>query len=495
MDQVFGPFRLDCAARQLIGPAGPVELSARSFDILARLLDRPDEVVGKDELLDAVWPGQVVGENTLQVHVSTLRRALGDGMIMTVHGRGYKYAGPRPAAGATGAEALAHGHRPVLVVLPFVNLGGEPDQQFFVDGIAADVADRITRFRMFAVIGQHSAASFRAADPDVPAIRDRLRADFVVSGSVRRAGDRLRVTVRLTDAASEEAVWADRYDRPIADIFSLQDEISELVAAAIARHLEVEINVRSGGRSHANLSSYEHLLQGYWHFKKLTAAGALAAEECFQRAIACDTRNAEALAWLGAAYCERWVQDFRPEGTAWGVDAAERAVALDPASATSRTLHAWACLCAGDREGALAASARAMSLNPGDPAVLVMQALALGYDGRTAEARDLLRQAHRLEPVPPLWFGEFAGIVAFAEGRYHDTLAGVEPIGESAWDNMYALACYGLTGEKPKARALLARLAEAGRHPDWALGLSREAFRDPAVRERLAEGLRLALGV
>ena len=306
MDLQFGQYRLKPAERLVLGPKGPVELSARSFDILAMLLEKPDVVIGKSELFDAVWPGLVVEENTLQVHMSVLRKALDAGMITTVHGRGYKYSGPRPVAAA--ATPVATGAppppKPSIAVLPFANLSGDPEQDYFSDGITGDITDRLARFGVFAVIGQYSAASFRAAAPDFAAIRERLKVDFIVTGSVHRIGERIRFAARLSDAVSEQAIWGERYDRPVSDLFTLQDEISELVAAAIARHLEVEINVRSVGRPEASLSSYENLLQGYWHFKKLTSAGAAAAKQCFERAIESDPRNAGALGWLGVIHCE-----------------------------------------------------------------------------------------------------------------------------------------------------------------------------------------------
>src|SRR5215510_14429116 len=136
MDWEFGNYRLNGAKRLLIGPEGPVEISAPSFDILNTLLGKPDEVVGKDDLFDAVWPGRVVEENTLQVHVSTLRKALPAGMIVTVYGRGYKYAGPRPLAAAADPQEK---RRPSIAVLPFDNMSGDPEQDFFSDGITEDI--------------------------------------------------------------------------------------------------------------------------------------------------------------------------------------------------------------------------------------------------------------------------------------------------------------------------------------------------------------------
>ena len=149
MDVEFGQYRLKRQERLLIGPNGPLELSSRSFDILTVLLDRPNELIGKPALLDSVWPGVAVEENTLQVHISALRKALGADMIVTVQGRGYKYAGPHPLP--VGSVPAANHHptlegKPIIVVLPFENLSGDADQQYFSDGITGEIADRLARF-------------------------------------------------------------------------------------------------------------------------------------------------------------------------------------------------------------------------------------------------------------------------------------------------------------------------------------------------------------
>ncbi len=495
MNTGFGPYRLRRQDRRVEGPDGPVELSARAFDLLCVLLDHAGDVVSKDAIFAAVWPGVVVEENTLQVHVSALRKAIDPTFIVTVHGRGYKYAGPLLAnAGLDDGKPPSQpaDRKPVIVVLPFENLSGDPEQQYFSDGITGDITDRLLRFRNFAVIGQYSASAFQGAATDFSAIRDRLKADFAVTGTIRRAGGRIRIALRLSSLESGEAIWAERYDRPITDIFALQDEISELVAAAIASHLALEINERSTGKLHASLTSYEHMLQGYWQYRKFTTAGNFIARQCFEQAAALDPRNAEALAWRGCTYASAWTYDFSTENATKAAEFSAKAVALDPLRSVNHSIHTYALLCNGDLDAALRASERGLALNPGQPGILVNRGLTLAYDGRTAEARNLMAQALRLEPLPPPWFAEFNSVIAFAEERYEETLAGVEPQGEMAWDIMYALSCYGHLGKVEQARAALARLREQGRDPDWQLGVSHEPYRDPAVRERLIEGLRLA---
>ena len=378
-------------------------------------------------------------------------------------------------------------------MLPFENLSGDPEQQYFSDGITGEITDRLLRFRKFAVIGQYSASAFRGATADFTAIRDTLKADFAVTGSVRRAGERIRIALLLSSAESGEAIWAERYDRPVSDIFALQDEISELVAATIASRLDLEINERSTGKPPASLTSYEHLLQGCWHYRKFIPTSNIVARRCFERAAALDPRNGEVLAWLGLTYCTASIYDFSVENASKALELSAEAVALDPLKAQTHTIHNIALLRNGDLQGALRASERGLALNPGQPGMLANRALTLTYDGRTAEAGALMAQALRLEPLPPPWYARFIGVIAFVEGRYDEALTGVAPQGERAWDIMYTLSCCGHLGRTEQARATLARLSQQGRDPDWALGVSREPYRDTGLRERLMAGLKLAL--
>ena len=286
---------------------GRLDLSTRAFDLLCVLLDHAGEVVSKDAIFAAVWPGVTVEENTLQVHVSALRKALGPDIIVTAHGRGYRYAGSVPVeqvAAAVPAMAMQSDSKPVIVVLPFENLSGDPEQQYFSDGKTGDITDRLVRFRKLSVIGQYSAAAFRGTAHDFTVIRDRLNADFVIIGTVRRASERMRITLRLSNLETGKAIWAERYDRPISDIFALQDEISELVATTIARQLDIEMNVRIASRATPNLSSYAHTLKGYWQFRKLTLESSMEARPSLEQAIAHDPFNAEAIAWLAVTHCE-----------------------------------------------------------------------------------------------------------------------------------------------------------------------------------------------
>ena len=490
---VVGAFRVDIAARRVEGPSGAIELSARSFDILCALLSRPGEVVSKEQLLEAAWPGVIVEENTLHVHMSALRKALTPDMVATVHGRGYKYAGPIPLQQAAAPPVHAPGRKPVIAILPFDNLSGDPEQQYFSDGITEDITDRLTRYRALAVIGKHSAFAFRGSAPDFGAIRDKLKAEFVVTGSVRRSENRIRIAARLSDAASETAIWAEHYDRPLADLFDLQDEIANLLAATIARVLEIEIAARVGGKSRASLNSYEHVLRGQWHFDQFTRPGNEEAIACFRKAVETDPQNAYALAWLAQGHINRWCTDFSDHDLRYGVGLAAQAVKIDPSDARCFLTCGWGQLWTHGLETAIGSLDQAIALNPSESDALADRALASAYECKTAEARNWLVRAVAVNPIPPACCTETMGVVEFVENHYTEALPGFEAFPDGAWEMMYALACCGHLGLEDQAKAILKRFAAEGRNPDFLAGATREPFRNPEVRERLIEGLKLAL--
>ena len=494
MDLQFGEFRLKRRERLVSGPNGTVDLSARAFDILCYLLGHHGEVVEKNALLEAVWPGVVVEDNTLQVHMSALRKALGPEMIATVHGRGYRYAGPPPDTDtARTSVADSPARKPVIVILPFDNLGGDPAQQYFSDGITADITDRLSRFHSLAVIGHHSASVFRGGASEFTAIRERLKANFVATGSTRRSPERIRIAVRLSDAASETVLWAEHYDRPSADLFDLQDEVANLIAAAISRHLAIEVTSRSGGKNAANLSSYENLLLGLWQFRKLTRPANDDAIASFSRAVELDPRNIDALAWLALGHINRWCTDFSSEDVKTGVALAIQAIERDPTNARSHLTLGFGQLWFQGLDAARKTMDRAVTLNPVDSDVLANRALISAYLGEFNDGRQWLDRAYAIEPIPPPWFGEFRGIIDIADGHYAKALPGVEFATDSAWEMMYALACYGHLGLQEEARTCIARFRQEGRAPAFLAAVAREPYADPAIRERLAEDIAKAL--
>jgi len=489
MDASFGPYLLKRQDRQLLGPDGPVEFSARAFDLLCALLDHPGEVVSKDALFAAVWPGVVVEENTLQVHISALRKALPDGMIATVHGRGYRYTGPEPGAVGRTRPQDKMGRGPVIVVLPFANHGGDPDQQYFSDGITQDITDRLTRFRVLSVIAVDSSLAGQGAAPDVDKVRAATDADFVISGSVRRSDSRIRISVRLTDANTRTAVWAEQYDRPLADIFDVQDEVADMVAATISQMLEIELASRTLRKPPSNLKTFDLLLRGVRHYLETTRGGNAQAIDCFERALAEDPNYFEALGWLGISKCQRYEIDFDLESVRQGLELIERQIKMDPTYARAYVGYSLYCSLPDQSRTAIEHSLR---LNPNDYYAIAQRALVAIFEGETDAAKEWLAGLKKLTPHALPWVGQYHALIAFHEGRYHEAIPGLASA-DFAWQTMYKIACYGHLGEPEKAKAIVARFAAQGRVLDFHAAAACELYSDPVLHQQLIDGVRLGL--
>ena len=388
-------------------------------------------------------------------------------------------------------KAFPPDRKPIVAVLPFANLSGDPGQQYFSDGVTEDIIDRLSKYRILSVIGHHSSFALRGSDEKYHDLRDKLAADFVVTGNVRKAESRIRVAARLTDVATERVIWADHYDRPLADVFALQDEVASIIASTLLGRVELEVAQKSTPAEPRKLTSYEHVLKGIWHFKKLTPQANATAAGHFIKALAEYPENADA--YRGLAICEnnRWFFDFDRDGLANGLKFAERGIELDPTHAMCHSVRGFCQMYLGDLAAAVESYSKAASFNPGDPHIQVEGGLLQVYLGQLSIGKDHFAQAFRLNPLPPLWYGEFAGVLHFVEGSYEKALPSLLAVPEGAWDCMYALACLGHLGDFAQARSLIERYRP--RQWDFLRGAAAEPFVDSEPRERLIAGVRKSL--
>jgi TolB-like protein/Tfp pilus assembly protein PilF len=485
MDWEFGNYRLKRAERLLIGPEGPVELSARSFEILGTLLRKPDEVVGKDELFDAVWPGLVVEENTLQVHISALRRALPQGMIVTVHGRGYKYAGPKPVVAAAETQEK---RRPSIAVLPFDNMSGDPEQDYFSDGITEDIIAELSKFKDFLVIARNSSFQFRGKANDLAEVAKKLGVQYVVEGSVRKFANRIRVSAQLIDVSSTAHVWAEHYDRELDDIFAIQDEITQMISARLARQARTAIASRSRARPTGNMSAYENYLRA------LQLAGqydtATQAEPYLQKAIELDPEFAGARAVLSFVESIKYYWSYDLAHLNSGLRMAKAALQLDPEEAYGHLASGFALMYLRRFQEAEASLDRAVALNPNDPFILSIRAILLNYTGRVDAALAELEQARRRDPFAVGWFEDFFGIILTRAGRYREALASYAKMATvERWSLVCLTICHAELGETKQAEAAFANLRSSysSLFPGITLdGILKEEtfYEDPAVTDR-----------
>jgi TolB-like protein/Flp pilus assembly protein TadD len=380
----FGDYRFDCGARQLWRGDEEIKLAPRASALLAALAERSMQVVTKAELIDRLWNGKAVGDDALTSCVQELRRALCDDprnprFVETRHRRGYRLLVPVAPAGNLAMESPAMDRallpplpdKASIAVLPFLNLSGDPEQEYFVDGITEDVITELSRYRNLFVIARNSSFVYKAKVVDVRQVARELGVRYVLEGSIRRAGPRVRVTGQLIDAQDGSHVWAERYDRHVEDVFAVQEELTQAIVAALVPQLDG-----------AELSRHMRLRPGN-----------LAAHELAVRALA---EAREGHRKTDGPLCDA------------AIDTAGRALALDPLSST-----AWAALCWAlwqhlqygrtadverTRAEALTAGTRAIEADPLNHSAWAIRGVYLCNNGRFAAGLQDLERAHELNP-------------------------------------------------------------------------------------------------
>ena len=404
-DIVFGPFTLRMSDRRLTRDGMPLMVGSRALEVLAALAGSAGETVDKNVLFERAWPGLTVGENNLQVQISALRRALGDGWIVTIPGRGY-----RLMAGAETARAdlpppltppVALPDRPSIAVLPFINLSGDPAQEYFSDGVADDIITELSRDRALFVIARNSSFSFRGRSLDVKQIGQELGVHYLVEGSVRRSDNRIRLAVQLVDAISGGHIWAERFDRAVEDVFVVQDEIAASIAAAIRPAVGVAEQRRALRKPPDSLSAWEEYQRGLWHLAKNTPEDTALARVHFQSAASIDPGLTSAFVGLVVTQVsDVFFHALRPavEAGALMEAAARQAVEADPTDADAVTSLAWAFLIGGNPRACLTHAERALSLNRNSALGHCLKGAALAYLGHGSEGRAEMLLSLRLNP-------------------------------------------------------------------------------------------------
>lgn len=399
----FGPFVFETARGVLLRDGRPVPVNQKGISLLATLLRAPGESVPKTVLMDAAWPGTAVEENNLSVQIAALRKLLGaaqDGSewIATIPRVGYCFAGAVLKADAPTEDADAADVRPLIAVLPFGIVSEEPGKDYLADGITDDIITALTRFRWFRVVGRGSAFALR----DKAA--DQLGARYGLHGNVRHSGERLRISAQLIDTRDGAHLWAERYNLAMADVFAIQDEIAERVVAAIEPELLKSESRAAIVRHTGNMTAWDLVRQGMWHFHKLTGEGHRTARDLFRRACSADPDLSEAHAWLGRVsaglIAYGWSDDVIADARE-GTHAATRAVALDPRDPYAHYSFAIvSCYAGSANTGALAAQS-AIDLNPSFALGHLVLGMARLFDGDASRAVAPLRHGLMLNPHDP----------------------------------------------------------------------------------------------
>ncbi|ASJ63654.1 CadC-family transcriptional regulator (plasmid) [Sinorhizobium meliloti] len=524
---MFGDYVLDQERRELTRRGQVVSVGPQVFDLLLHLVGTRDRVVSKDELLQAVWGGRIVSESTITSHINAVRKAIGDTggeqrLIRTVARKGFRFVGdiriggigevrqpvgPGAALQASGgsgetASALVLPDKPSITVLPFQNLSGDPEQEYFADGIVEDIITALSRIRWLFVIARNSSFRYKGRAVEVKDVGRELGVRYVLEGSVRKSGNRVRITGQLIDATTGTHLWAERFEGTLDDIFELQDRMAESVVGAIAPQVERAEMERAKRKPTESLDAHDYYLRGMAKLHSGTHEAIEAALPLFYRAIELDQEFASAYA--GAAWCyfwrklNGWMVD-RAEEIAEGARLARRAVELgrDDAVALTRSGHALGHL-VGDLDGGIALIDRARLLNPNFAPAWFLGGFLRVFRGEPESAIEHIEHAARLSPLDQEMFRMQAGtaLAHFFAGRFDSALVWAE----KALGNLPSLlvavalvaASHALAGRTEEARKTMQRL----RALDPSLRVS--TLRDwlpihrPEDLARFADGLRLA---
>lgn len=424
----FGDCILDPDLRQLTRPSGAVSIGPQVFDLLLFLVENRTRVVSKDDLLEAVWRGRIVSESTITSHINAARTAIGDNgqdqkFIRTMARKGFRFVGDvaeaasDAAVGATGAQsarALMLPDKPSIAVLPFVNLSGDAEQDYFADGTVEDIITALSHIRWLFVIARNSSFVYKGRAGDVTQIGRELGVRYVLEGSVRKAANRVRITGQLVDAETGGHLWAERYEGALDDIFELQDRITESVVGAIAHELERAEIERAKRKPTESLDAYDHFLRGMANFHAGTEASVDRALACFREAIARDGEYASAYgmaAWsLFWRRINGWTVDYEKE-TAEGVRLARSAVDLgrNDAVALTRGGHSLAHF-TRDFDAGIDFVDKALVLNPNLAAAWFLGGFLRIWRGEADEAIKRFEHAMRLSPLDSETFRMQTGV-------------------------------------------------------------------------------------
>jgi TolB-like protein len=457
---LFENYAFDTDRRELHRGADVVAIAPKVFDLLDFLIRNRERVVSKDDLINAVWNGRSVSDEALTTRLNAARSAIGDSgqeqrLIKTLPRKGFRFVGAvLQAQGSTGAPFVDEGpiehpgpvpglpDRPSIAVLPFQNLSDDPEQEYFADGIVEDIITGLSRSKLLFVISRNSSFTYKGKAADIKQISRELGVRYVLEGSVRKAGKRIRVTGQLIDASADAHIWADKFDSDLEDVFDLQDRLTSSVIGAISPQLERAEIERARRKPTESLQAYDYYMRSKFSIYQWTREGSDEALRMTKLAISLDPAFAVAYAsganifgqkkgfgWIEDAAKERaesrrlaeravqldqddplvlahaaQVYSYVLEEPETGSALAARAVALDPSLALARLWAGWAQVYLGNHDAAIEQFSAAIRLSPIDPHLFVPQtgmAFAHFFAGRYDEGLSRATSAIQRQPNFP----------------------------------------------------------------------------------------------
>jgi len=499
-------FKIDFRDERLWDGNRPIQIGNKAFQLLRFFVSNPNRLLTKDQILSAVWQDVCVSEGLIKEYVHDLREALDDDpkqprFIETVRGRGYRFLGgigliEGPMNSAAGQSSPVYALS--LAVLPFTNLSGDREQEYFADGICEDIIIGLSKNPHLSVISRNSSFAFKDKAWSVQEIGRELGAQFIIEGSVRKAGRRIRVAAELIDSRSDRHLWGEVYDRDLDDIFAVQDEVvSSIIHALGAIDGVIE---RSAGQyiaetPNTRLSAYDCYLKAQGHYYCHDDSGYDEAEAFYEKAIELDPGFARAYSALAFLHFQRFkkyltvpFQSIERKTQ----DLALRAVQLDPDDYLAHWVLGRLYSYLGKQARSIAEFNRALHINPNDANLLADFADFLVYYNRTEEALGLCQRAIRLNPKCPDWYWWNLGFTYFHLGRYEEALESLEQMTTPGPARRLLAATYAHLGRLDEAGAEAEEFMKGAPSfsiEEWA---KTEPYTESNELERYVSGLRKA---
>lgn len=515
---LFEDCALDTNRRELRRNDVVTSIEPKVFDLLAYVVENRQRVVSRDDLIAHVWDGRIASESALARCINMARSAIGDSgeaqrLIKTLPRKGIRFVGDvREECGAPSALMVGHSDgrtevvltppdRPSIAVLAFDNLSGDPSQDYFSDGVSEDIITELSRFSELFVIARNSSFQYKGKAADVRRVGRELGVRYVVEGSIRRSGDRFRISAQLIDATTGVHRWAERYDRQIEDLFAIQDEVARTIVANLAAHVEQGEIQRTLNKPSVSWQAYDYYLRAAhaqtryystWRTQDLYEARTL-----LQQCLAIDPNYARAYVRLSWAQFTAWLnpldKDYLdPDALDRAHASALKAVQLDPKLPDAHAALGQTLGRKGEHEAAIAAFRRAMALNPNFTDWRYAQALV--YAGEPIPAIEIVKRHMRLDPFYIALAPQFLGIAHYLLREYPLAL---QPLQEAVarapnWRNahLWLAATYAQMGRMEAARAEAAEVLRI--EPGWTnrrTGTQLQVFKRPEDANHLFDGL------
>jgi adenylate cyclase len=513
----FEEYTLDIVRNALRAADRDIALRPKSFELLRYLVENPDRLVTKEELLKAIWPNVAVADEALTHCVSEVRQAIGDAgqaIIKTIPRRGYRFTAPvaRVATGVAAPPASPDSaprpqssvDRPSVAVLPFANLSGDPQQDYFSDGMTEDITTELSRFSELLVIARNSSFQYKGKAVDIRQVGRELGARYILEGSVRRSGNRVRIVAQLIDAMTGAHRWGERYDRKLRDVFAVQDEVARAIVVILAAHVNRAETERALLKPPASWVAYEYYLRGaeafFLHQNRRTKASLYDARRLLEQSLAIDPDYARAAAKLSQTHFFAYVEPFdgdylSPAALDRALELAETAVHLDDRLPQARAQLGDVLIYKRQHDAGIAEFERAFALNPNF--IDHRYARALTYAGEPARAIEVLEANMRLDPFQPLLYATgWMGVAHYMLKRYGEAVRllreCVSRLPNLLWPHTILASAYAQSGQLEEARKEAAEVLRI--NPGFTIeGYKRLiVYKDPKDFEHRIDGLRKA---